>query len=50
MFLTKRLPECEQWLKREVDKQYENQFLTLEKSLSKASKKAEDKEQQYQKD
>jgi hypothetical protein len=44
MFLTKKVPTCEQWLKKEFDSGYDKHSLTLRQQMLKQVKKAEDKE------
>jgi hypothetical protein len=47
MFLTKKIPSCEQWLKRQYDSIYDK-HLFVENVLKKARRKAEDKEAEHQ--
>ena len=44
MFLTKKVPLCEQWLKQEYDKGYDKHNLTLYQAMVKQVKKQEKKE------
>ena len=44
MFLTKKVPLCEQWLKSEYDRGYDNHNLTMYHAMTKHVKKQERKE------
>jgi hypothetical protein len=49
MFLTKRAPQCEQWLKREAESMgYDKHSMLIERALYRAKRKAEDKERDHQ--